>query len=111
MSDRPTTSVPCGRGAGLNPPNRFERLSLERDPDWDPEQDPAPRTQFYRDLSQTLITYNDSPDIPFRASVNPYRGCEHGCSYCYARGLFAPAMSVLRRKRLDSPAGFDYLRG
>jgi len=83
MSDRPAS--PRGRGTTSNPPNRFEKLSLERDPDWDPEQDPAPRTQFYRDLSQTLITYNDSPDIPFRASVNPYRGCEHGCSYCYAR--------------------------
>ncbi|MGO9199813.1 MAG: PA0069 family radical SAM protein [Limisphaerales bacterium] len=83
MSDRPVS--PRGRGTTSNPPNRFEKLSLERDPDWDPEQDPAPRTQFYRDLSQTLITFNDSPDIPFRASVNPYRGCEHGCSYCYAR--------------------------
>ena len=74
-----------GRGASANPPNRFERLSLERDADWDPEQDPAPRTRFYRDASQSIITYNDSPDIPFRASINPYRGCEHGCSYCFAR--------------------------
>jgi DNA repair photolyase len=38
-----------------------------------------------RDCSQSIVTYNDSPDIPFRASINPYRGCEHGCSYCYAR--------------------------
>jgi DNA repair photolyase len=78
-------SSPRGRGAAANPPNRFARLSLERDADWDPEQDPAPKTQFYRDLSQSLITYNESPDIPFRASLNVYRGCEHGCSYCYAR--------------------------
>ena len=83
MTGRP--SLPRGRGAAGNPPNRFERISLERDADWDPEQDPAPRTQFYRDLSQTIITRNDSPDIPYRASLNPYRGCEHGCAYCYAR--------------------------
>ena len=74
-----------GRGAVSNPANRFERLVLERDPEWDPTQDPAPKTQFFRDRSQSIITYNDSPDIPFRASINPYRGCEHGCSYCYAR--------------------------
>ena len=83
MTGKP--SAPRGRGAIGNPANRFEHISLERDADWDPEQDPAPKTQFYRDLSQTIITYNDSPDIPFHASLNPYRGCEHGCSYCYAR--------------------------
>jgi DNA repair photolyase len=80
-----SASVQRGRGAASNPTNRFERITLERDGDWNPEEDTAPRTQFLRDLSQTAITYNDSPDLGFAASVNPYRGCEHGCIYCYAR--------------------------
>src|SRR5580698_3909815 len=83
MPERPP--IPRGRGAESNPPNRFEKIHLERDEDWDPAEDPAPKTQFLRDLSQSIISYNDSPDIPFNASLNAYRGCEHGCSYCYAR--------------------------
>ena len=78
-------SSPRGRGAANNPTNRFESISFERDADWNPEEDPAPTTQAFRDLTKTVITYNDSPDIPFTASLNPYRGCEHGCAYCYAR--------------------------
>lgn len=78
-------SSPRGRGAADNPPNRFEQITLERDADWNPADDPAAKTHFLRDLSQSIITYNDSPDIPFDAALNPYRGCEHGCSYCYAR--------------------------
>jgi len=76
---------PRGRGATGNPTNRFESLYLERDIDWDPQEDPSPKTQFLRDLSQSVISYNNSPDISFKAGINPYRGCEHGCSYCYAR--------------------------
>ncbi len=74
-----------GRGAAGNPANLFEHIRRERDADSDPEAEPAPRTQFLQDHTRTIIAYNDSPDIGFQASVNPYRGCEHGCIYCYAR--------------------------
>jgi DNA repair photolyase len=73
------------RGAVENPPNRFERLHLEADADWNPEDDPHPRTHFFRDKATTILSYNDSPDVGFEASLNAYRGCEHGCIYCYAR--------------------------
>src|SRR5216117_3989997 len=74
-----------GRGAAANPANRFEALHLERDKDWNAAGDPAPTTHFFRDATRGLISYNDSPDLGFSASINPYRGCEHGCIYCYAR--------------------------
>lgn len=74
-----------GRGTASNPTNRFEKISYEVDPDLDPEEEPAPRTVFLRDRSKSIIAYNNSPDVGFAASVNPYRGCEHGCIYCYAR--------------------------
>ena len=79
-----------GRGAGVSPPNRFERVRVEDD--WEqlessaelPDERRVP-TEFLPNDSQRLITSNDSPDVPFRYSINPYRGCEHGCAYCYAR--------------------------
>ncbi len=71
-----------GRGAASNPPSRFERLELE--PATGEAAGPA-RTEFMRDSSRSVISYNDSPDVGFDASLNPYRGCEHGCAYCYAR--------------------------
>lgn len=78
-----------GRGAAHNPPNRFDRLRFESDLEAAPRDEddgPAPpQTVYLRDASRTIIATNDSPDIPFRQSVNPYRGCSHGCVYCFAR--------------------------
>ena len=75
-------SLPRGRGTGLNLKNRFESLAVEIDPGEEPNRIP---TQYFRDDSQSVLSTNDSPDLGFEKSVNPYRGCEHGCSYCYAR--------------------------
>lgn len=76
-----------GRGAGLNPKNRFESIEVVADPHEDspPDEVVALETRFFRDPSRTIIASNDSPDVGFDRSVNPYRGCEHGCVYCYAR--------------------------
>lgn len=73
-----------GRGTAKNPVNRFEKI------DFVPAEEEIgnfnkPKTVFYKDKTKKIITYNSSPDIPFEASINPYRGCEHGCIYCYAR--------------------------
>jgi DNA repair photolyase len=74
-----------GRGANVNPPNRFERLHVEADPDCADEERPSPRTHFYYDSTESLLTKNDSPDVGFSYGLNSYRGCEHGCAYCFAR--------------------------
>lgn len=74
-----------GRGAAENPPNRFTPIARVPLPDYDPSEDPAPQTQFFRDATRDILSTNASPDIPFTYSLNPYRGCEHGCAYCYAR--------------------------
>ena len=78
-------TAPRGRGSADNPPNRFIPLHYAPDPDCPPDDAPAPHTQFLRDATRTIIASNDSPDVGFTHSVNPYRGCEHGCVYCYAR--------------------------
>src|SRR5271156_4970819 len=82
----PDFSLPLrGRGTSDNPPSRFDRIIYERDPDLPPEDEAAPATILLRDTTRSLIATNDSPDVGFDASINPYRGCEHGCIYCYAR--------------------------
>jgi DNA repair photolyase len=91
MTERPHDSAPrrTGRGATVNPAGRFEPRHVEAvwddlvaDPDDPP---PNPATEIFIDKTRTVLTRNDSPDIPFDVSLNPYRGCEHGCSYCFAR--------------------------
>ena len=78
-------------GSHLDPPNRFDRTHREPDLEqleWDDEylrQRLDRPIEYLPDASRSVVSENDSPDLPFRYSVNPYRGCAHGCSYCYAR--------------------------
>ncbi len=97
----PPSSIIHGRGASWSPANRFEKLHVDLtdvdvvDVDLSdeppshgygvPRERPGPVTQYFRDGSRSIITRNNSPDVGFETSVNPYRGCEHGCIYCYAR--------------------------
>jgi DNA repair photolyase len=113
-------------GPRANPPNRFERVHVADMPELgfapgpdDPPEDP--RTELLVDPSRSVVASNDSPDLGFRASVNPYRGCQHACTYCYARPtheylgysagldfqtkiLVKPRAGELLRKQLMSPA-------
>jgi DNA repair photolyase len=83
--------APVGRGAANNPANRFLKVSQEADYEQLEFDDDLlgklerPATRYFDDTSKSVISENNSPDIPFRYSLNPYRGCLHGCSYCYAR--------------------------
>ena len=116
---------PPGRGTDLQPPNRYDGLQVlrggfdqertaelareraagsDRDRAGEPDRGlpplaPAVATSFHRDASRTILAENTSPDVGFRYSVNPYRGCEHGCIYCYAR----PS-----HERLGWNAGLDF---
>ncbi|QDT39612.1 PA0069 family radical SAM protein [Stratiformator vulcanicus] len=78
-----------GRGSSISPPNRFDKViavpDFEHDAIAEEDGRNRPETRFLADTSRSVVSENDSPDIPFRYSLNPYRGCEHGCSYCYAR--------------------------
>ena len=81
-----------GRGALSNEGGRFERHHRELEDDgWGVLEEPPGRvrTHLMPDASRSVISTNESPDVPFSASVNPYRGCEHGCIYCFARPTHA----------------------
>jgi DNA repair photolyase len=88
MSEPPRPAARTGRGAVSNPEGRFETTRAERvDDGWGSldEELPPLDTQVRPDPARSIISRNKSPDIPFDQSINPYRGCEHGCIYCYAR--------------------------
>jgi DNA repair photolyase len=80
-----------GRGAASNETGRFERIQREEfDDGWEREEAPPPlKTEIIHERPRTIITRNESPDISFDRSINPYRGCEHGCVYCFARPTHA----------------------
>ncbi|WP_144996063.1 PA0069 family radical SAM protein [Polystyrenella longa] len=97
-----------GRGSSLEPESRFSKQVRELDLDEvdrslqeEPEEFSSGKikTIFYEDLSRSIVSDNDSPDLSFRYSLNPYRGCEHGCAYCYARPT---------HEYLDLNAGIDF---
>lgn len=80
-----------GRGSQINPPNRFSKIEFEEDLEYlEHDADAlqavrATKTEYFVDDARSIVSENDSPDIPFRYSLNVYRGCSHGCSYCFAR--------------------------
>jgi DNA repair photolyase len=92
IDETPQSRVPIhGRGASWSPANRFEKLHVDLidtdavDDNPDPDAKPRLATQYFGDATKTIIARNQSPDVGFETSINPYRGCEHGCIYCFAR--------------------------
>jgi DNA repair photolyase len=96
MVQSPSAYVPSearrGRGSLSRNAGRYEKFAVDPfDDGWGSLDDPAPRirTEIFKDNAKSVITYNKSPDISFDRSINPYRGCEHGCVYCFARPTHA----------------------
>ena len=85
-----------GRGTPAQPPGRFLKLQYQSD---EPTGQRRVATEFFRDSSRTVLSRNRSPDVAFEYSLNPYRGCEHGCAYCYARPT---------HEYFDLSAGIDF---
>ncbi len=104
MTDRDSRALPAegysirGRGARGNLPGRFEKQTRQPDPGV-AEMAPRPETELIPERSRTIISRNNSPDVGFSQSINPYKGCEHGCIYCFAR----PAHAYL-----DFSPGLDF---
>lgn len=105
-----------GRGAQSNRSGRYEAASREAfDDGWDlPEEEKPLVTTVSFDHTRTILTRNDSPDIPFDQSINPYRGCEHGCAYCFARPThaylgFSPGLDF-ETKLVAKPDAAELLR-
>ena len=107
-------------GSHIDPPNRFQKIHLEldreqlSDDDDDVGGEPHRKIEYLEDDSQSIVSENRSPDIPFRYSVNPYRGCIHACSYCYARPtheyLGMSAGLDFETKIVVKPRAEEYLR-
>lgn len=95
--------VQKGRGAASNENSRFlDHSRIDIDDGWYREEDDSgisPKTQVFSDKTQKILARNNSPDVPFSVSINPYKGCEHGCTYCFARPTHA---------YLDLSPGLDF---
>lgn len=86
MDDLPDMPFRQGRAARSNPETAYEPLHVELDPaSLDQDELRQVETKYFTDPAQSILSTNESPDVPFTYSINPYRGCEHGCIYCYAR--------------------------
>jgi DNA repair photolyase len=97
LDTNPASRTIKGRGVATRPDGRFQQRNVDVDPAL--EEGPSPETEFRPMRARSIISENDSPDIHFDRSINPYQGCEHGCVYCYAR----PSHSYL-----DLSPGIDF---